>query len=207
MSFLLIVIAMVGGSRCFDIISSRSDRASTLEIPASHLEKFLTWLIITLPILIIVSLCCFYLADIMRVLWINAFTEYGEFAKVIPFSNLLALSTDITSDSNDVFDIVFIYANVLILNSIFTLGSSLFSRLSFIKTLFFLFIITLLLTITAFIGFTTFFHGAKTHATFDLSVYNYASSVIYLTFSIIISSFLYYISFMRLKESEIITRW
>ncbi len=207
MTFILAVLMMVGGSRCFNAISSRQDRASLLEIPASHIEKFLTWICFYLPILIATSLFCFYIADIMRVVWVKVFTDYGSYAKVIPFSNVLALTTKVSSRPEKVFEIVSTYCNLLLLNAIFTLGSSLFTRLAFIKTIFSLSVIGLLLIIAAYLGYNVFISGHYVQTIFDPSISETSTTLVYAGSTILISLYLYYISYMRLKESEIVTGW
>lgn len=205
-SFLIVVMLMISGSMMYGAISSRRDRLCTLQIPASQFEKFLTWLIVCLPITVIACWISFWAADICRVLWVKAFTDYGEYARIIPFTDILALSASPVDSPESTLALVLNLSMAIVLNSIFALGGILFHRLSFIKTLLCLFIFTGLSSLMTYFGITIFFDGHSS-ASNDLSTRLYSTSVILASVSIAISAFFYWLSYARLKEEEIVNRW
>lgn len=207
MTFIITVVAMLAGGRIFELISSRSRRIGTLEIPATQLEKFLTWMCVYLPIIIVASLFCFWFADMARVLWIKSFTSYGDYAHIIPLKNVLALTMALSDGGKTLFDITFTYSNIVCLHSIFTLGGILFTRLSFLKTLFSLFIISTLMGVMALVGYHLFFPGGETGVRIDPDINDISTSVIYNSITLAVALYLYILSFLRLKETEIIDRW
>lgn len=211
LTFLFIVFATIAGSRMYNAVSSRRERLETMEIPASQLEKFLTWWIVYVPMFLIVTFLCFYLAEIVRVLWIKAFTDFSSMAHIMPLKNMLTLKCYApdameTYTNNDIFTIAMCFYSAMILNSIFAAGSAFFPRLSYLKTVGMLFIIFVIITILSNIGFHVFFDGDFRPSTIA-DTDNISTTVYFGIFTLIASAYFYWLSYRRYREMEVIDRW
>ncbi|MDE6236118.1 MAG: hypothetical protein K2M56_10255 [Muribaculaceae bacterium] len=206
MVFLFMVIMMISGSMMYGAVSAKRDRLYSLQIPASQFEKFLTWLIIYLPLTLVSCWVCFYAADVLRVIWIKLFTPFGDFARVIPLKHVLSFETGAINNPESTFSVVTIFSFGLLLNSIFALGGIFFHRLSFLKTLICGFILFMICMLMFYLGITVFFDGHMESAN-EISTRQYSLSVLFASVMTAISAFCYWLSYKRLKEEEIITRW
>lgn len=210
--FLIGVFATLSGAAMFSSMSSKSGRQSTILIPASQFEKFFAWFAVYLPCFIIATWGCFYVADILRMAWTKCFTDYGDFAHIIPFADIFKLTPDllITPDGINVdtlFSVSLAYSVFIILNASYALGSILFHRLAFVKTSVSLFILMQVCGLMAYLGTRSFFtDGHYTYKEY-LGHTEVATSVTCWIITILSAAIIYGLSYRRFKESEIIARW
>lgn len=208
MTFLLIGFSILAGSKMFSAISSRSERHSTLQLPASQLEKFLTWLTIYLPLFLITLFACFYIAEICRVLWIAAFTDYARNAHIMPLKFLLTLTSydpqsTITYSGDDTLLIAFTFCGAVVNNAVYALGSVLFPKLSLLKTFGIYTALIIIYGTMASLGIETFLaNGGSSRIDSGTD-----AIIIVVGISAAICIYLYRIAYARYKESEIINRW
>lgn len=212
MTFFLGVFSILAGSSMFASMSTKHSRQATILTPASQFEKFLTWFVVYLPVCIIAGLVCFYVADILRVCWAKWFTDFGEFARVIPLSDVICLTTEPLRDNgafnhSTLFSISLSYSVYIILNGLFALGSIFFHRISLIKSAVLYFVIFQICGILSFVGTLVFFDNGNFTLRDFISESTFATSVTCWIITLIIAVILYGLSYMRMKESEIISRW
>lgn len=206
MAFIFIAYA---GSLMFSSMINKKDRLSTIETPASQGEKFLVWWSIYLPLALVMILFGFWLADMIRVLWVSVFTSYGKFAHPYPFVNILSLSAPheyLASDTSNGITFV-IYSSLALCNAVFALGSIFFHRLNFLKTVVSLFVMLVVFAILFSFGKTLLLgdnYGVLTSRFSFSSTSNafVAGSIIFL-----IAFMIYMFAYFRYREEEIICRW
>ena len=209
-SGLMIALSMLfmafSGSWMFSAMSNKKNRLSVIEIPASQFEKFLTWWIIYLPMALLAMLACFWLTDLLRVIWIKIFSPYGNFAHLMPIKNILALDPiNSAKDSLGISGVI--YGMVISINALFALGSILFHKLSFLKTVAACFILLVVFTILYVLGLNTFFDGSVAGLSGRLDWDETQANVILGCVGAAFSIAVYWLCYARLKEEDIINRW
>lgn len=212
MCFLTAVFAAIAGSMMFNAVSSRGPRLTTIEIPASQLEKFIVWFVCYLPCFFITIWLSFYLADVLRVAWTKCFTDFGSFAHVIPIPGVFALDTlEKTAEgvlgNERIFSITLSFCFFLTTHALFSLGSVFYPRLAFLKTAATLFVVSNVLGLMSFLGVRTFFGGSDYMARPDLDSADLFTSMIAIAVTVVFATLLYWIAYRRYKESEVIYRW
>lgn len=209
-SFVFVLFASMAGSMMYSSVASRRQRLVTLQIPATQLEKFLTWWIICVPVFIICSFAAFYLAEILRVLWIKMFSAYGSQAHIMPLKYMFAMqSTDPVSHASftntDLFLTGLTYGFVLLTNALFSLGSIVFHKMSYLKTFITLFIWTIVCGILINVGYIVLFHADPVTSAIDT---NKLSATIWsAAIQLAICAYFYWLGYRRYKETNVIDRW
>lgn len=210
MLFAFLIMA-VTGSWTYRTMIGKKDRLQSIEIPASQLEKFLTWWIVCVPLSLMAMFVCFWIADLLRVIWIKSFTPYGSYAHLYPIKNLLAVlpppdrqgySSDIPMNS-----VGLIYSLLLFVNSIFALGGILFHKLNFLKTTGCIFVLGVIYSIVLGLGTGAFFDTNLGHLD---ERWGWEASEYFLFLSCVFALFtlgLYRLSYARMREEDIINRW
>lgn len=206
-SILFMLIMIIAGSKMFGEISQRSDRLRTLEIPASQFEKFLTWLIIYLPLTCLVTWLCFWIADILLICWGHIFTPFGGKMKLLSLTQIIATKADGISTPQATLNLVSYYSFAIIFNSLYVVGSILFHRLAFLKTSIALFLLGTLMAIAVFIGISVFQPHGIYDSVFDLPNSQYSSSFIVGLGAAVVYFLIYLYCYARLRQEEVITRW
>lgn len=203
----LVGIMALAGSMMFGSLSSKSKRLYSLEIPASQFEKFITWLFIFLPLTIVASWVCFYVADIIRVIWVKSFTPYGDAAHILSFSHVI-VPFDFEFSIDRINSLIVFYSSCLIINALFALGGIIFHKMSILKTGLSLSILGCVIIVIAVIGYQAFFPG-DSGIFVEMDSYGHINQIRLgiVFFSVIISGLIYYLAYYRMKESEIISRW
>ena len=204
------IFSALAGFWMFGATSSKKSRLMTFEIPASQMEKFFTWWLIYLPIFLVVMFVCFFLADLLRIIWLKIGTEYGDYAHLLPFKNLLdfntpSLNSGLTS-GNDRILTISIYCVIVLMNSLFAVGSIYFHKLSFLKTVASLFVGLIIFSLLMSAGIKVFF-GTAHSITSRLSSDESTSWTVTAPVIGIICIYLYWLCYARFKETEIINRW
>lgn len=206
LSFIFIALS---GSMLFGSMSSKKRRLNTIELPASQLEKFLTWWIIYLPLTMVVAMACFWLVDVFRVVWVKVFTHYGHQAHLLPLGNLLSFSYPgefVGEETPGKWAMMF-YSLLILCNSLFALGSALFHKLSFIKTALAGFILMIVFSTLFALGRRAYMgvDSSRYVDRFDITVAD--DSYLVFSFVMLIGIAIYFLAYTRYREDEIIVRW
>lgn len=197
------------GSWMFRSMATRKDRLATLEIPALQSEKFLTWWCFYLPVMLLVILVSFWLSDILRVIWVKAFSPFGFRAHLIPLKylvNFRVLNPYDTAAENH--GITFIIYSLLVgCNSLFSLGSILFHKLNFLKTVIWGFVLMALSTLLYTFGRSVFFSDNYEYATVRFNMNLADNSFVAGGIIFFVAACIYLLAYCRYRDEEIINRW
>lgn len=210
-----IIFSAFAGSWMYSSVSSKNTRLTTFEIPSSQLEKFFTWWLIYFPIFVIVMLVCFYVADVLRVVWIMVSSDYGQYAHITPIKNLLTFtvppypydSFNIPEPYQTAFTALAVYGSLITINALFSLGSIFLHKLSFLKTVVFLFVFMIIVSILSTLGYNVFFGDDVYELTSRLSSRELSTLVISWSVVIVLNGYFYWLGYARYKETEIVNRW
>ena len=207
--FLDFIFMALAGSMMFGNLTGKKSRLNTIELPATQSEKFLTWWLLYLPIALVLMMVCFWISDILRVMWMWLFTPYGLKVHVYPLSDLISISWPGDSqDSSDIRELAwFTYSLFIASNAIFALGGIFFHRYSFLKTVAAGFVATIIYSLVFVAGINIFFSAQFYRLTnrFDINPDNMFLIVTCVIFAICIG--IYWLCYARYKEEDIINRW
>lgn len=215
--FSSLLVMPMAGSEFYRALSGKSDRTTLLTLPASDFEKFAVWFIIYVPCFFIFLISSFFFADAVRVWIFRTYAVPGVCIEYIPVKYFFTLDfcrKDISW--SDVFDlsrniglmIFTLFTGFALVNqAIFTLGSVVWTKNSFLKTL-------LAVTVIGTFCSLCFYFGCKLLISSD-TFYAHAEwmdsvNAVFLVAIILIlvfSAFFYWLSYKRFKEIEIINRW
>ena len=209
MMILVFIFMAFAGSWMFTSMIGRKDRLNTIEVPALQSEKFLTWWCLYLPVALLVILASFWLSDLLRVIWVKAFTPFGNDAHLIPLKYIVNFrdpSPYYSSAEN--YSATFILYSVLVsCNAIFALGGIFFHKLNFLKTVISGFVLMALISLLFTLGRNVFFGRDYLNMTerFDINMpeNGYVIGGIIFLIAACIHTFAYY----RYRDEEIINRW
>lgn len=205
-SFLLPFFATISGSLMFSSMDTRGKRLTEIEVPASQFEKYLTFLIIYLPCFIIISFISFYIGESVRVIILKCFTSVGKEIQILTPGRLLSFNANGSMDKSDILQSISIYGTVISGQSLYALGSIVFHRYSYLKTLCALFVIQTVTVIVCWCSMMLFFPHGNTELRFndmDYSSLGWMLAIIFL----VVSVGLQWLAYARFKESEYISRW
>lgn len=205
---------IVSGAWMFQAMRGKRERLGVIELPASQLEKFLAWWVICVPVSLLVTLLGVWIADIMRVGYMHLFTTHGSDVHFYPIKDILCLPLNPRHPLDDVYAsyesdgvIVLIYYSTMIAaNSLFALGSILFHKLSFLKTIGALFAMWIVY-IFIFIAGEDALLGTDYSATSRFDMDSDGGFYVLSGISWALAIFFYWLSYARMKEDDIINRW
>lgn len=202
--FLLFLFTTLGASVMFSSMSNKSSRLSTLVLPASSLEKFLTYFLVYIVGTAIVFCISVFLADLLRVAWISLFTPYGSEASLCPLNYWLFHDRNPSDSDYCVFSVIF--SMFVTLQALFALGSILWKKLSFIKTTGALFAINMVISMSVMWMITHFFpYGFMSS---DLEPETSVATAVKIGLAgIAVAALIYWLTYARFREDEIIDRW
>lgn len=209
---LAFVFAALSGSWMYSAVVSKRTRLMTFEIPASQLEKFLTWWLIYVPIFLVMMLVCFYLADVLRVVWIKIGSDYGSYAHILPLKNLITFTYAMPyGQSPDKLEVAqslcSAFTLIIGINSLFSLGSIFFSRLNFLKTMGSLFVLLIVFSLLSNFGFNLFYGSDTYNVTSRFSNGGMTAIVQFSCGVAAICAYIYWLGYARFKDTEIVNRW
>lgn len=141
-AFIFSVFLTIFGSLTFSSMATKSQRISEMMVPASKSEKFLSLLIVYTVGGILLGLVSWFLSAVISA---------AVFGKVnILFENV----SDFLSlvDMKDLGAVLLIGSTPLLGQALYTLGSSLWPKKSFVKTFVALFLIEMMMTFLPFMG-------------------------------------------------------
>lgn len=207
---LAFIFMALAGAMMYGAMARKKERLNTLSLPASQAEKFLTWWVIYVPLALAVILCSFWIVEVLRVVWMNLFTPYGDLAKIMPLKNLWSFTypslVEYTSETPGKVAFI-VYSLLIFCSSLFALGSILFHKISFIKTVIAIFVLGVVYSLALIIGKSAFLvegYGMAEER-FDMGFSN--DSYLLFGIFILIGIGLYFLSYVRFREDEIINRW
>lgn len=210
--FTLCVFMAFAGSWMFSSMSSKSRRLNTIEIPALQSEKFLAWWCLYLPLAFLLIFAGIWVAEILRVIWVKIFTPYGNQAHILSLDCLLRFISprDKYTDSMylEASAVAFcIYSLVVACNALFSLGSIVFHKLNFLKTVISGFVLMALYVLFFLMGSAIFFGSDSMTAA--VNGFDDPNLFFYLFGGIVfvVSTFVYILAYCRYREEEIINRW
>lgn len=204
--FFFFITAAIYGSMTFSSMKTPRSRMSTIMVPVSQATKTMTWFTVYGLGFLAVYMLSFFLADAARVICIRLFTDYGDKARLIPATWLLANGQDITVMSS-LLEVLIIYLSIGLTHALFAAGSITFHRYSLIKTGIFLFVLQIVLTLTFFLSAKIFFpNGFRSVAASDDAT-TATHIILVLTIGILTIAAVWSYSYLRLKDSETIDRW
>ena len=209
MMILVFVFMAFAGSWMFSSMIGKRDRLDTIEVPALQSEKFLTWWCLYLPVALLVILASFWLSDLLRVIWVKAFTPFGDDAHLIPLEYIVNFrEPDWYNSSAENHSATFIiYSVIVCCNAVFALGSIFFHKLNFLKTVITGFILMAVVSLVFSLGRNIFFAWNEVNLTerfdIDMPENGYVIGGIIFLIAACIHTFAYY----RYREEEIINRW
>lgn len=198
---LAVFFSATAGSYMYKLPSSKNTRLGTLTLPASQFEKFLTWWLIYLPLALAAMFVSFYLADVIRVVWLKLFTANGNYAVIISPGAMLTFTVEEGAKGNGS-SVPTAYGILVALNAFFAIGSIFFTRQSFLKTMGVGFLLLIFFGIIFSLGVKTFYTpGTRFNGPL------FSSTALYWVITGLICIYLYWLSYARYKELEIVDRW
>ena len=204
---LLLVLGACSATQLYSSLHRPGARVGVLTLPASGLEKFLTWFIIYFLGFIVVFYVSAFLADLARVGLVRAFAAAPEAARPITPRVLFAFGSDVPLSeykASDAIQLVLFYGMALLTFASFTLGSSIFSKNAFIKTACSIAILNTVLGYVAFLSFKVFFKGGFVASNFETTgatVWAIGATLA------VLSAFFIWLSYLRFKEIDNVDRW
>lgn len=219
-SFLMMGVVAYLASLFFQPLGSKTTRLSLLMSPASQFEKFLS----SFCIFVIAGLLLFigstFLADWVRVLvFTDTAAKNGIHCAVIPLDFILSMgeiipgqpsSVETTSSSTQLtlrLGVTAICLSTFFTQALYALGSAVWPKNSFAKTICFAIVFMMAFTLVLNWGFMFFFHDGFTARTWwDSSNPNSVLTIIDVAFGIAMVM-VWFITYFRFKEWEIIKRW
>lgn len=211
-SVIMIILGFVfmafAGSWMFSSMTGRKERLNTMEVPALQSEKFLLWWCLYLPISLLVILASFWFADLLRVVWVKAFTPYGSEAHLIPLKyivNFRELNTFYSSEENHA-TTFFMYSLLVCCNALFALGSIFFHKLNFLKTVISGFVLMAIFSLMFVLG-RSVFYGTDYSLTERFNVDMPQSGYVGGGIIFLIAACIYVFAYFRYNDEEIINRW
>lgn len=205
--FGIMIFSCVAGSLMFSDMSSKEKITRVIMTPALYSEKFIARWIIYVPLFFI----CFY-----------AFVYFGDIVRYMLCAIFNKLTLDVFTDNeirnilstdNPFLSPLFVTSLGLLFQSIFILGSVIFRKRALQKTFAVCFCAWLLLMFSMH-GMAVFNanHLAGEHfyreiSREELDLMQYHSMYIQSCIFMVVTIFMWILSYFRFKESEIINRW
>ena len=210
MTVMAFFVAMtIFGNQMYMQMSNRRTRLNTIETPASNLEKgatfFLIWGI-AMPILFFV---CVWLADIVRVIYLSIMQPDADKIAVINISDLFTLGIRFMREEGTTASckgVVLSYGMGYFIEGFFALCGLIFSKNTYMKTAITGFLLFWLLFFLGFLG-TYMFYGMHFHANMAFQEFMSGPNIIIVAAILLLDVLLFWLSFARFCEAEIIFRW
>lgn len=179
-----IVFTCVVASFSFSKMKSKQGRIADLTLPASHFEKFLVRWLNTVVLSMLAFVIVFFIADLLRVF------IFGILYPELPIS-LTSMIDFAFSEEGRIFKMWLF--NLMLLQSVYFLGSVCMPKYSLIKT----FVVVMLVTIcySVFMMWISLFNDAKLQTSEHIEYWYCGMTIIN-----------YIVAYYRYRESEVIHR-
>ena len=205
------------GSIFYDKLKKKTTRTSFLTIPVSTLEKFTTFFLIYILFYSVIIIVALFLADAMRVLIYAGEATPGIKVALISPKTLFTLGHDLPAiiaqtDSMPLSDQAMIemgafYSALILAQSFFAMGSSVWPKNSLLKSGCFLMAFNMLSGYLMYLGYKTFYGCRVIQREWLEDLTATQTSVWMICISFVLALFMWWISYRRMKEWEIIQRW
>lgn len=191
-------IIVLAGSMMFSDMGSKSMRLSALMVPSSQLEKFITRLIVALPITIIVSFIGFEVVDLIRCF----------VAKITHPNTTCIHPIGLAKEYFDA-DVMKVYCGFLLaVQSIFVLGGVIWPKNSWLKTLAAMFVLVSIYSVISFWLGTAIFRPNMHYSVENFQwVDEFGIENLVLITGCVMAVINYVVAYMRLTELELVQRW
>lgn len=209
--FIFYVLTIISASLMFSSMKTKSQRISTLTLPASTLEKYLTYFIIYVIAIYVVLFVCMAIGDYARVLSTKLYPHNDEFIKPIPFKYIFSLGYYYDNPSYHMdhenyfvgYWFAIYFGSLIVTQGYMALISAIWPKNSFIKGTGTAMIFTFLMIICVISSFKLF--GYMVYQDY-FPKFSSLSTVVW-SITIILSIVLFAVSYFRFKENEVIDRW
>lgn len=209
MMILVFVFMAFAGSWMFSSMIGKKNRLNTIEVPALQSEKFLTWWCLYLPVALLVILASFWLSDLLRVIWVKAFTPFGNDAHLIPLKYIVNFRdpSPYYSSAENHSTTFIIYSVIVSCNALFALGGIFFHKLNFLKTVIFGFVLMAVVSLLFTLGRNVFFgvDGVNLTERFDINMPE--NGYVFGGIIFLIAACFHTLAYYRYRDEEIINRW
>ena len=195
--FALFALGAISASMAFSSMASKEGRISTMMTPASTFEKWLTRFLVYIVLFSAVYTLFFYISDGLRVGYIRLFTDYGSYAGSI---SLYETFNGGGADDGGILGAV-TFSSFLMVISTFTLGSAIWPKRALVYTIAACFVLNI---IFMSLSFPVLF---SRNEVYDINLTSEEGKALILSVSALFSAFLFWLCYLRFKESEVIERW
>lgn len=213
-SFIFFIVSIVWSSYMFSAMLTKSNRISTLTIPASSFEKFITYFIYYIVAVYIIFFIAVYVADFARILSTHLYHHDDVCIKPLPLDSFINHGNEI-GDFSPKYAIekegfasflnAVSYGSLFLSQAFMALISCISPKNSFMKGLgiaFILFVLSIICFSSGVVWFGDIFETKP-----DINT-NINSVAIFTWCAFYISAIgLFILSYFRFKENEIINRW
>lgn len=202
------LFAFLGASMMYDSVRGKKRAFDTLSMPVSTLERFTVYFVVYIVAPWVVSLLSAWLVDLVRVSFLHIFTPYSAIVKAVrPWEFVAA---DMLGGAAPERQAWLSFAGLILINqALFGLGSIVFNKLAFIKTVGVLSVLQAALSMVCGFSFLLLVGvPAEPRAwvkNFDISGTPLTLTIVVAT--VLILTAIYKVIYMRSKEAEIIHRW
>lgn len=211
-AFLLMILVTLSGNMMYSAMHGKGNRLSMLTMPVSQLEKFAALFLIYIVGFFAVFYLSFFLADVARVLLVKSFSKYGMYAHTLPPANIfnfdLIQNTNYDGETMRIYSLVtLIYATALTLGASFSLGSILWQKTSYLKTLCSLALLQTVLTILIVVSINIFFDNSmdispRIELSRNILHYDLLSLLL-----LLFPALLFWFGYLRFKDTDVVERW
>ena len=203
---LLMVLCAVSGSRMFSAYHNPRGRIGLLTTPASALEKFATYFIIYVIGFMVVFYVSAIVGDALRVGAVKLLSDYGDAAHMRPLADVF--TSGVASDGKGAaMSLLLLYGSAMFTLAWFSLGSILWSKNSFVKSLGAAFVFNVVYGLLFSYGFKTFCHRvADVRPRFESWTVE-TSVAVGITTTVVAIVFVFWLAYRRFREADIIERW
>lgn len=210
----LTILATVAGSNMFSCMHGKGNRQTLLAIPASSLEKYLTYFIVYIVGSILVFFVSEIIADAVRVGVVKLFSKYGEYAHTMSLKSMLTFNLSVQGlrdGAHETYNILIIafYTNIFCLAGLFSLGSILWQKASYLKTICSLWLLQTVLGTIAVLSMNVFFgfNSSVDLANFVKDMSPEAQNVYASAISAVFVIFIFWLGYRRFKDTDLVERW
>lgn len=215
---MFVVYAAAFGAAFFEQLSTKQSRISFLTFPASNFEKFLNNFLIYGVAFVVVFICTTFFADCLRVWLGSAVAVEGATVEHIPLNYILMQGNTVTPDNSlpSLTSRVGMFAltsvSVFTMTALgafatFMLGSSVWPKRSFVKTLAFIFIFNMVWSTIAVVAAYFYKTAGRTIHIGSNGIDAITSFIIFDCVAVAICIIFMLTAYLRMKEWEVINRW
>lgn len=202
----VVIMGLLSASFIMERMKTKTNRIAMLMIPATMFEKFFSrWLIFTFGFLV-AFLIAFKLADWTRVLvYMVSYPELKEIIASVPLSQIVGPGNWTIFSDNETFLLgISIY---LFAQSLFVLGSSIWPKNAFVKTLSAIIVIAIIYVSVGAMLTKVLIESRGGYSGINEKISDETMMLISTIAFFALTLFNWVVAYFRFKESEIINRW